>query len=479
MAQSYPDIPSNQSLTSSRQLILDRDEALRTCFSGTTAPANPLAGQLWFDTSDGEFYLCTATSPSVVWTRIPVGVPIPVTQGGTGGTSAASARSALGLGDLATQNAGNLSADVSQSSTGFLKVASGTDAQRPGTPTNGMIRYSTTSQSFEGYINGQWQPIGAGSLNIAVQRFSGTGAVPQNLTLTTPPASANAVDVYIGGVYQQKNTFSVAGVTVSLISGAPVGTNNIEVVVGTGLAIGVAADASVTPAKLNLAGEFDVAAGATTDIGVASSVAIRITGSGQTITSFGTNFYGPRFIRMASGPNTIVHSSSLQCPGGANLTLSADQSFVAIPLPSANGWRIESGVNVVTLNGNQTIAGNKTFSGSTTFGSSTLVAGGSASSHPARAWVNFNGVGTIAIRGSGNVSSLVDNNVGDYTVNFATAMEDANFAMIGSARRDTVGTNEPGTLIPVSYTSSSIRIMTGAGSFVLYDSIFVNVAIFR
>jgi hypothetical protein len=45
-----------------------------------------------------------------------------------------------------------------------------------------------------------------------------------------------------------------------------------------------------------------------------------------------------------------------------------------------------------------------------------------------RAWVNFNGTGTVAIRASGNVSSITDNGVGDYTVNFTTAMVDANYA---------------------------------------------------
>lgn len=45
-----------------------------------------------------------------------------------------------------------------------------------------------------------------------------------------------------------------------------------------------------------------------------------------------------------------------------------------------------------------------------------------------RAWVNFNGQGTVAIRASGNVSSITDNGTGDYTVNFATAMPDANYA---------------------------------------------------
>jgi hypothetical protein len=55
-------------------------------------------------------------------------------------------------------------------------------------------------------------------------------------------------------------------------------------------------------------------------------------------------------------------------------------------------------------------------------------ASGSAPSYSARAWVNFNGTGTVAIRGSGNVSSITDNGVGDYTVNFTTAMPDANYA---------------------------------------------------
>ena len=57
-------------------------------------------------------------------------------------------------------------------------------------------------------------------------------------------------------------------------------------------------------------------------------------------------------------------------------------------------------------------------------------ASGSAPSYSARAWVNFNGTGTVAIRGSANVSSITDNGTGDYTVNFTTAMADANYAPI-------------------------------------------------
>jgi len=53
---------------------------------------------------------------------------------------------------------------------------------------------------------------------------------------------------------------------------------------------------------------------------------------------------------------------------------------------------------------------------------------GSAPIYGARAWVNFNGTGTVAIRASGNVSSITDNNTGNYSVNFTTAMSDANYS---------------------------------------------------
>ena len=52
---------------------------------------------------------------------------------------------------------------------------------------------------------------------------------------------------------------------------------------------------------------------------------------------------------------------------------------------------------------------------------------GSAPIYACRAWVNFNGTGTVAIRDSGNVSSITDNGTGDYTVNFTTAMPDADY----------------------------------------------------
>ena len=59
--------------------------------------------------------------------------------------------------------------------------------------------------------------------------------------------------------------------------------------------------------------------------------------------------------------------------------------------------------------------------------------GSAATAYGCRAWVNFNGTGTVAIRDDGNVSSITDNGTGDYTVNFSTAMPDANYAVAHTA----------------------------------------------
>ena len=96
----------------------------------------------------------------------------------------------------------------------------------------------------------------------------------------------------------------------------------------------------------------------------------------------------------------------------------------------------------------------------------------------ARAWVNFNGTGTVAIRASGNVSSITDNGVGDYTVNFTNALEDANYATIGTAQY----LNNGGQTIfegPNDPSTASVRVRTKSNTNTSYDSVYVSVAIFR
>jgi len=99
-----------------------------------------------------------------------------------------------------------------------------------------------------------------------------------------------------------------------------------------------------------------------------------------------------------------------------------------------------------------------------------------------RAWVNFNGTGTVAIRASGNVTSITDNAVGVYTVNFTTAMPDNNYAFAGSSGSQTNSGVDNGVncLFDRASTSSckfATRNVQSSGAATDYDS--VNVAIFR
>jgi len=64
---------------------------------------------------------------------------------------------------------------------------------------------------------------------------------------------------------------------------------------------------------------------------------------------------------------------------------------------------------------------------------------GTAPLYMARSWVNFNGIGTVAIRASGNVSSITDNGTGNYTVNFTTAMQDTSYSVNVSGYAAAVG----------------------------------------
>ena len=105
--------------------------------------------------------------------------------------------------------------------------------------------------------------------------------------------------------------------------------------------------------------------------------------------------------------------------------------------------------------------------------------GSSEASGLAKAWVNFNGTGTVAIRASFNVSSITDNGVGDYTVNFTTAMVDANYStLVAIGAAATMGavyaTNANGGT--KSTTQNRINAWFSTG---LADFSEVNVAIFR
>jgi uncharacterized protein (AIM24 family) len=156
--------------------------------------------------------------------------------------------------------------------------------------------------------------------------------------------------------------------------------------------------------------------------------------------------------------------------GSGAFTIAAPNSNTdrTLTLPDATGTVQVSGAAISGTTGS--------FSGDLSFNSGY---GSAAVAYGCRAWVNFNGTGTVAIRASGNVSSITDNGTGDYTVNFTTAMPDANYAVACMAG----GTSSVGWSrladTPAPTTSAYRIYVANSGGTALLDAAFVNVAVFR
>lgn len=112
---------------------------------------------------------------------------------------------------------------------------------------------------------------------------------------------------------------------------------------------------------------------------------------------------------------------------------------------------------------------------------------GSAPIYAARAWVNFNGTGTVAIRASGNVSSITDNGTGSYTINFSTALSNASYSLVATTGND--NSNAGASALAVQVELSSLALQTTASAAIFANKQYapytasdiaqVNVAIFR
>lgn len=128
----------------------------------------------------------------------------------------------------------------------------------------------------------------------------------------------------------------------------------------------------------------------------------------------------------------------------------------------------------VTLDssGNTSVAGNLSFNSGY---------GSVATAYGCRAWVNFNGTGTVAIRADGGVSSITDNGTGSYTVNFDVSLPDTNYAVSGFSSRDTNGFGhvaQYGVNAVTDMAVGSIRVQC-VGYTSSFDAALVCVSVFR
>jgi len=157
--------------------------------------------------------------------------------------------------------------------------------------------------------------------------------------------------------------------------------------------------------------------------------------------------------------------------GTLNIVTGSGSGATAISVDASQATTFAAGVSGTT----------GSFSGNLSFNSGY---GSAAVAYGCRAWVNFNGTGTVAIRASGNVSSITDNGTGDCTVNFTTAMTDANFATNVSVRREAAFNNPPctaidqygGTSRPNTTTTTTVMCGDQAAQ---KDSSLVLVSVFR
>jgi hypothetical protein len=103
--------------------------------------------------------------------------------------------------------------------------------------------------------------------------------------------------------------------------------------------------------------------------------------------------------------------------------------------------------------------------------------GSVATAYGCRAWVNFNGTGTVAIRGSGNISSLADIGVGDYRINLTNSMPDINYACVFGLGNSGSEGSSPAIAGGPNGAGQAYIYAKNAGSAVDYTN--VQMAIFR
>ena len=131
-----------------------------------------------------------------------------------------------------------------------LQVPDGTTTNRPGSPSVGNFRYNTTTGGFEGYSADGWGEIGGSGANLTTNNFTGDNSNTA-FTLSIDPSVEQNTFVYIDGVYQQKNTYSTSGTTLTFSTAPPTGAS-IEVMsmTATNSIVGTVSDNAITTAKI-------------------------------------------------------------------------------------------------------------------------------------------------------------------------------------------------------------------------------------
>ncbi len=313
-------------------------------------------------------------------------------------------------------------------------------------------------------------PISAAFLT---DQFNGTGSATV-FTLSVAPANTSSILVAVTGVLQDPSTYAVAGTTLTFSQAPPAGTGNISV-----RYLGIPASGVTTTAYRTVT-EFTATAGQTLfnvpsytvgfinvfRNGVRLGAADFTATSGTTVVLVNACTAGDLVVTESFFVSSVLNAIPATT-GAVNNAYIADNAITTAKI--APGAVIPADLS--TGGPSWDTSGNLSFNSGY---------GSNAVAYACRAWVNFNGTGTVAIRASGNVSSITDNGTGDYTVNFTTAMPDANYSGVATTGRNGGGS---GLVVDAANaaapTISAYRFYTLNTSFSPADSGFIFASFFR
>ena len=180
------------------------------------------------------------------------------------------------------------------------------------------------------------------------------------------------------------------------------------------------------------------------------------------------------------GIGTASPSAKLEVAGAVRSLRSGSTAAVLQVINDNNSWNITSGTSSQSFSVDNNLLGRSLNIDSSNNFQFNSGYGSVATAYGCRAWVNFNGTGTVAIRSSGNVSSITDRGTGRYTVNITTALPDANGSVVASVSANgTTDDKNRATCCNLLSTSTATVNCFACTNEADTDVNFAQVAVFR